>query len=243
MELNWTPTDLDYIQWYEDKPTKEKLRCDINIPWFTYMGAHTRSWVDFKALEEDALVREYTADDREWIYWPVRQRSTEWMWLTGKTAETFGTAADTAPIKLTASQIPALMGLDPNCTRKNIWRLKKNPKLMDKPKSEMAQMILNWGTEHEHDARTQFMTILKSYNENDPEDTRLLRYVYEAGTFQHGKHTWMAASPDGFFTELPYVDHNEALNNMTCALEIKCPWKQILPDVVPVHHMVQMQVS
>jgi hypothetical protein len=131
------------------------------------------------------------------------------------------------------------MGLDPNSTRSKIFNMKTKATEI-KPESEMTQAILNWGTDHEPVAREAFMKILKHYPQ---EETKPLRYVYECGTFQHGSFPWLGASPDGFFTEKPYVRHEDALNNMTCALEIKCPWKQVLPDVVPAHHMVQMQVS
>lgn len=245
MEDDYQPTELDYTSYYEDKelvPPNSKFGLDV--PFFSYMGAPHKSWTTFAAMQEDAveLVDEESAGEpkRTFAYWPVQQRTTEWMWLTGK-ANPGTTFADIVPIRLTASQVPAIMGVDPNSSRAKIFKMKKFPETIDSSDvNEVTQNILNWGIEHEHVARQHFMRVIKSY---DPIDVKPLRYVYECGTFQHGQYPWLGASPDGFFTELPYIDHKEAIRNMTCALEIKCPWSQRLPDVVPLHHMVQMQVS
>lgn len=233
---------LDYVAYYEnnDLPMpRVPPPLPLLPPPFTFMGGPHKSWQSPAELVKDVVVKEDNDGVCDFTYWPTAQRTTEWMWLTGKTTTDDGLFAGTPPILLTASQVPAIMGLDPNNTRKKIHTMKTAPKTV-RAESEMTQMILNWGTDHEPVARHDFIRILKNYPE---EETRPLRYLYECGTFQHGKHNWLGASPDGFFTEYPIISWTEAINNMTCALEIKCPWKQTLPDVVPPHHMVQMQVS
>ena len=270
MEDDYQPTELDYTQYYEENNlVLPNSRYGLDVPFFNYMGAPHKSWTTFAEMKDDAveLVQEACPHKEEeysptqlmaghgkvvlpadadvvprrmFSYWPVQQRTTEWMWLTGK-ANPGTTFADIVPIRITASQVPAIMGIDPNSSRAKIFKMKKFPETMDSSDvNEFTQSILNWGIEHEHVARQHFMRIIKSY---DPQDVKPLRYVYECGPFHHGEYPWLGASPDGFFTELPYIDHKEAIKNMTCALEIKCPWKQVLPDVVPLHHMVQMQVS
>lgn len=242
MEVEFTPTALDYTAWFDNRNTQPPNSIfGLDIPHFSEMGAPHKAWNNFEEMKADAVVLESAAgDERTFTYWPVVQRTTEWLWLTGKSIsdapEMYGAVT---PIVLTASQIPAIMGIDPNSSRNKIWTMKKYPD-REIEKSDFLQQILNWGTDHESVARAQWMKALKQM---DPEECKSLRYVYECGTFQHGKYPYIGASPDGFFTELPYVSHHEALRNMTCALEIKCPWKQVLPDVVPMHHMVQMQVS
>lgn len=161
-------------------------------------------------------------------------------WLTGKPTDqgrNFFDAANADPIiALTASNAPAILGVDPNNTRGKLHKLKRDPNC-GQIINEYTQNILNWGIDHEAVARE---TIIRAMRDNWRDDK--LRYLYECGTFQHPQKGYIGATPDGFFTSQPFANEYDAVRNMTCALEIKCPYKLTLPRAVPVHHMVQMQV-
>jgi hypothetical protein len=203
---------------------------------YTYLGGPTKTYTSVTDLENDVV--EIPGVGR---YWPVAQRTTEWLWMTGKQVShrelaSFDTLDKEPVIQLTASQVAAILGVDPSTHRNAVHTLKTAPDKLPEP-SMTLQAILNWGVQNEPVARDVFTGVMR-----ECEDEKI-RYLYELGTFQHGLYSWLGASPDGGFTALPYKKPRDVVNNLTGALEIKCPYKLVIPSGVPVHHMVQMQVS
>lgn len=219
--------------------TKEAKYADIE--YYNYMGGPDKFYQCLPELESDVVHKFDTYGSPVFHYWPVAQRTTEWYWLTGKPTdqgENFFDPMNAEPIiQITASNVPALLGVDPNTSRGKLFGTKRNP-TATLPNNDFTQSILNWGIDHEPVARD---TVVRAMRENWQDEK--LRFLYECGTFQHPTIPYIGATPDGFFTSKPYINDYDAVRHMTCALEIKCPWKLTLPRAVPVHHMVQMQVS
>jgi hypothetical protein len=156
---------------------------------------------------------------------------------------------------ITASEVASLLGLNPNCTRVEIYRtklLKEDPAKIYRD-NKVLQEILDWGTEHEGVACDEAFKVIKTMKASKegwrfaPEDLVLsiCEHMHAiCGIYSHpaNKHALkVGATPDRIFSA--FSSAGKAIQGPACLLEVKCPAVKPLTGEVPYHHMIQMQVQ
>jgi len=116
--------------------------------------------------------------------------------------------------KVTASDIPIIMGVSPYKNVKQLY----NEKLGGENAS-LPTIAMQYGTAMEPEARYILSTIIE-------ED------FYPAVKFP-AEHSWLMASLDGYH---PNGDDSSII-------EIKCPYSRKIPEAIPGHHFAQMQAQ
>lgn len=90
---------------------------------------------------------------------------------------------------LTASDVGAVLGLDPNHSRADVFRGKTTPaKTADEKRDGSAAAPTNWGHHYEAEA-------VKEY------ERRTGAHVLTFGLMRHATLDWLGASPDGITTD------------------------------------------
>lgn len=95
----------------------------------------------------------------------IRQGTPEWLAERAK--------------RLTASDFGAALGLNPYCSRQELWRIKMGIKTVE------VNVHIQRGMDNEDNGRAAY-------------EVETGVFVGKAGLVQHPAHEWLAASPDGF---------------------------------------------
>ena len=117
--------------------------------------------------------------------------------------------------KVTASDIPIIMGVSPYKTAKQLFLEK-----IGEVEPSFPSPAMQYGTEMEPEAR-------ETFNKRNGSD------VFPCVRI-HPENEWLMASIDGIGKNFWEED---------ILVEIKCPYSQKIPEEIPEHHLIQMQAQ
>lgn len=154
-------------------------------------------------------------------------RTPAGVWLGAHTPGTPGWDAARAGLCITATEIPAVLGLSPWQSRFSLWHKKAG--LPSPPFEATPQM--KWGSRFEDDVEEEFTGAHPEW------------LVGEAGTWRHKERDWQRATPDRLLYPLTDADDWDGATDIgepTELLEIKTsPWGDDWEDGLPVYYRAQ----